>query len=76
MNNPLKLQNVERFSHSRREVGATKEGIMKEAVTKLENLNTIDDLMLVNRGQMNKGDAFNKHIDAMKQHYALCAAEE
>lgn len=49
---------------------------MKEAVTKLENLNTIDDLMLVNRGQMNKGDAFNKHIDAMKQHYALCAAEE
>jgi hypothetical protein len=49
---------------------------MKESVTMLENLNTTDDLMLVYKGQMNKGEAFNKHIGALTQHFAQCGVEE
>lgn len=49
---------------------AIKEGIMAEAVTKMENLNVVEDMMAVHRGQMNKGAAFDKQVELMKQHYA------
>lgn len=41
--------------------------IMNEAVQRAQNFNAIEDLMLVNSGQKNKGEVFEKHKSEFKQ---------